>query len=153
MIISNRRTLSVPMRFIAETKLAQCFNAGIINFWRFTSSSFLAIILKSICSDVCQNARSVRKVKIPGIVWTNWCFHKVGGSILSLKSWVWTTVPLKLYAYKSNTTTENIYWNNLDWSCMTDSDGQIQIMIWFKSWLNHWWWFDLWFAHHCWPRK
>jgi len=23
------------------------------------------------------------------------------------------------------------------------SDGQIQIMIWFKSWLNHWWWFDL----------
>jgi len=23
------------------------------------------------------------------------------------------------------------------------SDGQIQIIIWFKSWLNHWWWFDL----------
>jgi len=23
------------------------------------------------------------------------------------------------------------------------SDGQIQIMMWFKSWLNHWWWFDL----------
>ena len=23
------------------------------------------------------------------------------------------------------------------------SDGQIQIMIWFKSWLNHIWWFDL----------
>ena len=23
------------------------------------------------------------------------------------------------------------------------SDGQIQIMIWFNTWLNHWWWFDL----------
>jgi len=23
------------------------------------------------------------------------------------------------------------------------SDGQIQIMIWFKSWLSHMWWFDL----------
>ena len=23
------------------------------------------------------------------------------------------------------------------------SDGQIQIMIWFKTWSNHWWWFDL----------
>jgi len=23
------------------------------------------------------------------------------------------------------------------------SDGQIQVMIWFKSWLNHWWRFDL----------
>ena len=43
--------------------------------------------------------------------------------------------------------------NNLLWSKCThyqtqhnfyneSSDGQIQIMIWFKSWLNHWW-FDL----------
>ena len=43
-------------------------------------------------------------------------------------------------------------WHSLEMRCMDStrcgsvisiSDGQIQIMIWFKSWFNHVWWFDL----------